>query len=170
MKLCIASACERPSKARGYCTLHYQRLKRCGDAMLASLTRHGDCASDEYRIWESMRGRCNNKNADNFERYGGRGIKVCKRWDDYRLFLGDMGRRPSSAYTIERIKNHLGYSPENCKWATRKEQQNNTRVNRLTNLHDKTMTVAQAARILRVSYMKMWHHVNNGGSAENYHG
>ena len=78
-----------------------------------------------------MKSRCLNPNVSDYKYYGGRGITVCKRWLKFENFFIDMGIRPDSKLTLERTNNNKGYSPENCKWATRFEQQNNTRKNKL---------------------------------------
>lgn len=93
-----------------------------------------------------MRSRCNNPNVPNYNDYGGRGIKVCARWSRFENFIEDMGKRPSSKYTLERKDNDDDYGPENCFWATRLQQGNNKRNNLRVRAFGREQTVSQWAR------------------------
>jgi len=93
-------------------------------------TTHGLTGTIEYHIWEGIKGRCLNANNKDYYNYGERGIKVCLTWQDsFEVFLKDMGLRPSKLHSIDRIDNAKGYSKDNCKWATKKEQSRNKRSN-----------------------------------------
>jgi hypothetical protein len=89
---------------------------------------HGMHNTPEYRTWTGMKERCYNPSADSYKNYGGRGITVCDRWrDDFPAFYADMGPRPSENHSLDRRDTDGNYEPENCRWATRSEQQKNKR-------------------------------------------
>jgi len=97
--------------------------------------RHGHSPkrdpSPTYTAWQAMRDRCSNPNGDKYHCYGGRGIKVCKRWlNSFDNFLVDLGERPGKEYSLDRVNNDGDYKPSNCRWATRSEQMSNKRTNR----------------------------------------
>ncbi len=89
-------------------------------------------ATPEYNAWKSMRARCERRTVRGFERYGGRGIRVCGRWQVFENVLADMGRRPSPEHSLDRIDNDGNYEPGNCRWATKSEQQQNNSNTKLT--------------------------------------
>lgn len=95
-----------------------------------------------YHTWATMRQRCYKKTHHRYYLYGGRGIKVCKRWGNFANFVADMGERPNG-YTLERINSNGDYTPDNCRWATPKEQALNRRNNILFTHKGKTQTVAE---------------------------
>lgn len=97
-----------------------------------------------WQSWKSMRERCNSKNHVKYNDYGGRGITICKEWQDsFDTFLEDMGEKPDKSYSIDRIDNNGNYEPSNCKWSTRKEQQNNRRNCWYITLNGETLTITQ---------------------------
>lgn len=91
-------------------------------------TMHNGTYRPEYKIWSAMVQRCTNSKNKNYKNYGGRGIAVCEEWLMFANFFRDMGERPTSKHTLEREDNNKGYSKENCKWATRTENNFNKRI------------------------------------------
>lgn len=132
LRLCSIDGCERVHEAKGYCSMHYKRFKRTGKPLeqYPNKETHGKTGSSEFHAWVNMMQRCYNLDHPNYLLYGGRGIKVCADWkQSFINFYRDMGDKPSPELTLERIDNERGYEPSNCKWATMKEQSNNTRRN-----------------------------------------
>jgi hypothetical protein len=107
---------------------------------------HGLRQSPEYGVWDGMIQRCTNPKSPAFYRYGERGITVCKRWADFRLFYKDMGPRPTPQHSLDRIDNDGNYEPANCRWATKHAQARNTRRNTWITIGNRRMVLADWAR------------------------
>lgn len=121
--------------------------KTCVDTNLKS-HGHGRPGqqSPTYQSWSHMKHRCYNPNSNRYSRYGGRGITVCEEWrNSFETFLADMGEKPDGK-TLDRINNDLGYSKENCRWATAKEQTHNRHTNVIVEYDGEMMPCTEAAR------------------------
>lgn len=156
MKTCRAAHCDRTDiKGKGYCSLHWQRIRTHGDISPTQTPKGFAMAHRiEYRCYTSIKTRCYNKNCPPYKNYGGRGIKMCDRWlgaDGFINFLSDMGERPSPDASLDRIDNDGDYSPENCRWADIKTQNNNRRTNKLLTHNGETLTETQWAEKIGVN-------------------
>lgn len=107
---------------------------------------NGICTQPEvpgYSSYVSMLARCQNPKAHNYHLYGGRGIKVCPRWDgSFANFIADMGPRPGEEYSVDRIDHNGDYTPDNCRWATSTEQARNRRNNHLLTAFGETKPIS----------------------------
>ena len=144
------------------------RNKHCGcmKYMTDSLSRrsHGYTAIDATdmqksmtHIWSSMKARCYNINCKVYNRYGGRGITICSRWlESFENFVEDMGIRPEKGYSLDRIDNDKGYSKENCRWATSKQQNRNRRDIPYIEYKGESKSVAEWSEITGIKITTLW--------------
>lgn len=131
--------------------------------------KHGIANSllPEYRVWNKMKDRCYNKDSMNYRNYGGRGISICEKWlTSFENFINDMGLRPSSKHSIERINNDGNYEPQNCKWATKKEQSYNRRDNVNLNYNGRTQCLTKWAKEFGLSIETLRRRLNSGTPIE----
>lgn len=125
--------------------------------------KHGCKNKRIYNIWNQMKVRCNSKKHVAYSRYGGRGIKVCKRWLKFETFLEDMGHPPSDNHTLDRISNNRGYYKSNCRWATRKEQNRNARTNLMVWFKGKKRKLFELADEHNLPLLLVWGRVRKLG-------
>ncbi len=131
-----------------------------------SVRTHGMHNTTTYAVWEAIIQRCCNPSNSAFKHYGGRGITICKRWrDSFDAFYADMGERPPML-TIERIDNNLGYSPDNCRWTTRLQQQKNRRSARLITFNGRTETAHMWSKITGIPSRTVINRLNAGWTPE----
>lgn len=121
---------------------------------------------ETYRIWTGMIARCRYTHYPALKNWGGRGIKVCRRWQTFENFLADMGQRPGQTYSIDRIDPDGDYCPENCRWATRLQQNNNRRNNRLVAAFGRTQSLAEWCRECNMVYATFARRIRNGANPE----
>lgn len=136
--------------------------KSCGCYMVDDarqrFTKHGMKGTKVYNAWVEMRRRCYTKSCKAFKDYGGRGITVCERWQDFSNFYEDMGTPPEKT-SLDRIDNDGNYEAENCRWATRHQQNNNQRSNRMFEFGGARKSIGQWATHFEVSYQPLYTHL-----------
>ena len=137
-------------------------VKSCG-----CLKGDGRTKTITYSSWANAKKRCFNKSDDHYQDYGGRGIKMCDRWlNSFDNFLLDMGERPSLEYTLDRIDVNGDYCPENCRWVTNLEQQNNRRNNRYVYYDGEKMSVSSFARRFNIDVFRVFYGLRKGLSLD----
>lgn len=142
------------------------KTKSCGclnKEVLSSRVRvHGQTNTSEHAIWCGIRNRCNNESSPAFSSYGGRGIKICERWNSFQSFYADMGPRPSTLHSIERINNDGDYEPGNCRWATRSEQSRNRRSSQLYTFNGESKCLEDWAKEKRIKPATVYFRFHKG--------
>lgn len=168
---CICE-CGKTVTVRGY-SLTSGNTKSCGcikrELLIERNYRHGCSKTSEHIIWKGMNQRCHNPNDTAYPNYGGRGITVCDRWrgeHGFENFLADIGKRPSKEYSIDRIDNSKGYSPDNCRWATLKQQANNKRNNILVEIDGELYTLPEACEKKGLPQDRIRNRVDRGMAPE----
>lgn len=119
-----------------------------------------------YKTWINMRQRCRNPNNPCWDDYGGRGIRICKRWDSYENFLQDLGYRPGDNWSLERIDCNKNYCPSNCRWIEKKDQWRERRVTILVTFHGKKFPLRDICKMFQLDYMRAYHQIKRGLSIE----
>jgi len=146
--------------------------KSCGclqrEAAAKAQTKHGCSAAStaEYKSWMSMRTRCENASSINYKDYGGRGISICERWKSFENFIADMGKKPGPKYEIDRKDNEGDYCPENCRWATRRENSRNKRNNRLVEFDGDVQPLIVWCEKFKIPYHRALGRLNRGWTPE----
>lgn len=149
--------------------------KSCGcyarEKLSSISTKHGHTknrrVTSEYRAWCKMKERCNNKKDKCYPNYGGRGIKICDRWEcSFENFLEDMGYKPSSKHSIDRIDVNGDYRPSNCRWATAKEQARNKTNNRVIHYKGKELCSSHWGEVLGMHRSTIEQRLDRGWSVE----
>lgn len=151
--------------------LNHERVFSCGCLMeesrekLGLTFKHGLTNTRTYRIWKGMRSRCLNKNYHSYQDYGARGITICAQWNDYQNFLTDMGIAPNGM-SIERKNNEGHYSPDNCIWATPRQQARNTRRNIVIEFRGERKTLIEWAENCDIKYATLKQRYKAGWNIE----
>ena len=125
---------------------------------------HGATGTPMWQVWKNMHRRCSDMNSKDYVNYGGRGISVSEEWSDFNTFLSDMGERPSDEHSLERRNNERGYCRDNCYWATKTEQNRNTRRTHWVALGDEHVSLAEAAERTGVNYGTLKSRIRRGWS------
>lgn len=152
-------------------SVYLRNIKRqfttCYCKRMKSRYRESVAKTKEYYVWLHIKSRCYNENDKGYKNYGARGIIVCDEWlKSFSRFLLDMGIAPSKTHSVDRIDNSGNYQPDNCRWATATEQQNNTRRNKLIEYNNQIKTLPNWCRDLNLSYATVRHRLFVGWSVD----
>lgn len=144
--------------------VHSGRSKSCC-GVSGGRMKHGMSNTNIYIAWCAMRNRCEKEAHPAYKDYGARGIKVCDRWQKFENFYSDMGDRPKGK-SLERVDNNKGYSPDNCIWATSKQQARNKRGLRMVTANGHTKSLGEWSDITGLSVGTLWNRLALGWTDE----
>lgn len=132
-----------------------------------AVVKHGESADPTHKAWRAMISRCDDPTTHNYANYGGRGISVCARWrESFENFISDMGRRPSSTHSIDRIENDGNYEPGNCRWATANQQARNRRSTHHVEAFGERLPLVAWAERAGMKYTTLKRRLDNGMNPE----
>ncbi len=145
------------------------RTRSCGclsrELTRARSTTHNMSRDAEYFIWKGMIRRCEDPKQRSYSSYGGAGISVCKRWHSFENFFNDMGNKPSPTHSLDRFPDRTGnYEPGNVRWATPKEQNRNTKSNRIIEINGERKCVAEWSEISGIQHFTIRGRLSRGWS------
>lgn len=130
------------------------------------MTTHGMKNHRLYKKWKGIRRRCNNVNSTDYHNYGGRGIKMCERWEDFKMFVADMDGSFQPGLELDRANNDSGYSPENCRWVTRRVNVRNRRLTVKVIYKEMSVPLAELCDRFNTSYNAVSHRLRSGWDIE----
>lgn len=119
-----------------------------------------------YSSWSGMKTRCNNISGPKYNKWGGRGIRICNRWSKFENFLKDMGSPPTKSHSLDRINNNKGYCKSNCRWATPKQQGRNKSNNRIFTFKRKTQCLSAWSEEYKIKSSIIADRLNRGWSTK----
>ncbi len=149
-------------------------IKTCGCGRRSYMTNenaepetHRQSGTDVYNIWANMRRRCYDQSCDAYRYYGARGVAVCDEWrNSFSAFIADVGPRPSKDHSLDRIDVNGSYCPDNCRWATKRQQQRNKSDNRLIEFRGESKCLAEWAEIGGLPYGTLFDRLRRGMTME----
>lgn len=179
IRVCKVPGCDSTYRvsSNSYCRKHEERFKKYGDTSIVHTSkRHGMSFTSEYQAWAEMKRRCKSTHRKTAERYYHRKIIVCEWWDSkFENFYMDMGEKPSSRHSLDRINNDMNYScghcseclengwEANCRWATYKEQCNNKGNNRIIEVNGEILNLSQWAEKIGITVQALNQRINKLG-------
>lgn len=166
--------CECGKKASGVIGTHLRsgHTISCGcvqkEGFHETISKHNQSGTRIYEIWAGMKKRTTNANRKDFKYYGERGVEVCSEWEnDFEAFYGwALQNGYANNLTLDRKDNNKGYSPDNCRWISQKEQCNNKRNNRIISYNRTKKTLSEWSQILNIDYNALAQRLYRGWSAE----